>query len=184
MVAERNDQQGREKVWDLIKDIKVALMVTRNIEGKLHARPMVAVSEDRVNGKNWDGELWFMARIDSPKIAEIAQDSNVLLSYSEPKDQNYVALSGQAEAIRDTAKVKELWSEHLRTWFPHGPEESDLVLIRVVTASAEYWDTPSSAFVYAYGYVKARVTGESPKMSEKENAVVCFETEKRKKTGQ
>lgn len=175
MPVTRNDQEGREKVWDLIKDIKVALMVTRGDGGKLHARPMVAVPEEGIDSKNWQGELWFMARIDSPKVEEIARDSNVLLSYSEPKDQNYVALSGTAEVLKDTAKVKELWSEYLRTWFPHGPEESDLVLIRVTTESAEYWDTSSSAFIYAYGYVKARLTGESPKMSLEENAVVDFE---------
>jgi len=29
--------------------------------------------------------------------------------------------------------------------------------------SAEYWDTASSALVHAYGYVKARLTGEPPK---------------------
>ncbi|MFO1242944.1 MAG: pyridoxamine 5'-phosphate oxidase family protein [Rickettsiales bacterium] len=122
-----------------------------------------------------------MTRIDSPKISEIARDPNVLLSYSEPKDQNYVSLSGKAEVVRDTAKVKELWSEFMRTWFPHGPEESDVALIKVTTESAEYWDSPSSALVYAYGYAKARLTGESPKMSEKENAVVCFESERKKK---
>lgn len=181
MVAVRRDSEGREKVWDLIRDIKVALMVTRGENDKLHARPMVAVLEDGITGENWQGVLWFMARIDSPKIEEIARDSNVLLSYSEPKDQNYVALSGTAEVLKDTNKVKELWSEHLRTWFPHGPEESDLVLIRVTTESAEYWDTSSSAFIYAYGYVKARLTGESPKMSPEENAVVDFEAARQKR---
>ncbi|MFO1242945.1 MAG: pyridoxamine 5'-phosphate oxidase family protein [Rickettsiales bacterium] len=45
MVAVRDDSESREKVWDLIKDIKVALLVTHGEDEKLHARPMVAANE-------------------------------------------------------------------------------------------------------------------------------------------
>jgi len=38
--------------------------------------------------------------------------------------------------------------------------------------SAEYWDAPSSAVVYAYGYLKARLTGERPDPGE--NKLVKF----------
>ena len=33
-------------------------------------------------------------------------------------------------------------------------------LIRVEAESAEYWDTPTSAVVYAFGYLKALATGK------------------------
>ncbi len=35
-------------------------------------------------------------------------------------------------------------------------------LVKVVADSVEYWDSPSSTMVHAYGYVKARMTGEPP----------------------
>ena len=113
-----------------------------------------------------------MSKGETPKLGEIAGDEHVLLAYSEPKDQNYVSVSGTATTTQDRAKIKELWSEPMRVWFPKGPEDDNITLIKVSIDSAEYWDAPSAAWVYAYGYVKARVTGEAPKAGE--NKVVNF----------
>jgi general stress protein 26 len=157
MVDQSNTTDDRQKVWDLIKDIKIALMVTTGDGGKLHGRPMAAMNKD------FAGELWFASREGAPKLGEIADHSQVLLAYSEPKDQNYVSVSGSAQSVRDTAKVKELWSEGMRVWFPKGPEDPGITLIKVTVETAEFWDAPASAWVYAYGYAKARLTGESPK---------------------
>ena len=156
----------RQKVWELIRDVKIALLVTSADEG-LRGRPMAAMNKD------FDGELWFASRRDAPKLDEIKDDSHVLLAYSEPKDQNYVSVSGTARVLQDTAKVKELWSEPMRVWFPEGPEDPGMALICVSVKSAEYWDAPSSAWVYATGYIKARVTGEAPR-DVGENKVVNF----------
>ena len=66
------------------------------------------------------------------------------------------------------AKVKELWSESLRTWFPKGADDPDIALLRVTVDAAEYWDSPSSAMVHLYGYVKAVTTGKRPDPGENE----------------
>lgn len=151
----RDDNAAREKVWELIKDIKIALMVTQSDKG-MQARPMAAMKRE--------GEtLWFMTRADSGKVAEIQQQPEVLLAYSEPEKQNYVSIHGVASVEQDRAKIKDLWSEAARVWFPQGPDDPTITLLRVEATAAEYWDSPSSAFVYAYGYLKARLTGEPPK---------------------
>jgi general stress protein 26 len=167
MAAQQSaSNDDKHKVWELIKDIKVALMVTRGEGGRLHGRPMAAAQD------SFSGELWFMSRDETPKLGELAQDDHVLLAYSEPKSQNYVSVSGKATTSRDRAKIKELWSEPMRVWFPKGPDDSEITLIKVTVESAEYWDAPSASWVYAFGYVKARLTGESPKGGE--NKVVNF----------
>ena len=122
---------------------------------------------------SFDGELWFMSHGSTPKIGELSSDEHVLLAYSEPKSQNYVSVSGNARIVRDAAKIKDLWSEGLRVWFPKGPDDPEMALICVEVDSAEFWDSPSSAWVYAYGYAKARMTGESP-TDLGENKVVTF----------
>jgi hypothetical protein len=68
--------------------------------------------------------------------------------------------------VRDAAKQKELWSEPLRTWFPGGPESPDVALMKVEVDGAEYWDSPSSTFVHAYGYIKSITTGQPPAAGE------------------
>ncbi|MEA2841645.1 MAG: hypothetical protein QOF41_2975 [Methylobacteriaceae bacterium] len=157
----------REKVWDLIKHIGVAMLVTQDAGHKLSARPMAAANRD-FN----EGTLWFFVREGSPKLDELAESRNVLLAYSHPGKQDYVSLSGKARVVRDQAKVKQLWSEPARVWFPKGPNEGDIALIAVDVETAEYWDSPSAAVVYAYGYAKAALTGEPPKMGE--NKKVAF----------
>jgi general stress protein 26 len=151
-----DDAEGRKKVFELIKDIRVAMLTTYAPEGFLHARPMVARTEEA------NGDLWFFTDRHSEKIPEIRANPSVALCYSEPSDQNYVSISGTASVVEDRAKVKQLWSEPMRTWFPQGADDPDLILIRVKAEHAQYWDAPSSAVVYAYGYVKARLTGERP----------------------
>jgi general stress protein 26 len=157
MVETRTDQEARDKVWEMIKDVAIAMMVTIDEDGHMRGRPMRAVSM-----KTFEGTLWFFTKQPSPKTEEVQHDDRVLLAYADPSSQNYVSLSGTARVIRDTAKQKELWSEPLRTWFPGGPEAPEVGLLKVEVEGAEYWDSPSSTFIHAYGYVKARLTGEPP----------------------
>lgn len=152
--------EDARKLWDMIGSIQFAMLTTTDEDGTLRSRPMAAVNRD------FDGELWFFTRASSHKTLEIDRHHQVNLAYSDPDGQNYVSVSGMAELVRDRAKAKELWKEPMRTWFPDGLDDPDLALLRVRADSAEYWDSPSSAMVHAYGYVKARLTGEPPNPGE------------------
>ena len=90
------------------------------------------------------------------------------LAYAEPADQLFVSVSGRANLVRDKDKAKELWTPAMKAWFPKGPEDPDLALLKVSVEKAEYWDTPSSTIVHLVGYVKATVTGKSYKPGENE----------------
>lgn len=146
----------REKVWELIKDIKFAMMVTQDADGSMHGRPMSAMQTD------FGGTLWFMTRDHTLKVEALETNPKVMLSYADVDAHHYVSVSGTARIVHDRAKVKELWSEAARVWFPDGPEDPRIALIAVEVTDAEYWDSASSTMVYAYGYVKARLTGEPP----------------------
>ncbi len=160
MVETRTDAAAQQKVWDMIRNVEVAMMVTMDEEGRFRGRPMRAVKQD------FNGVLWFFTKADSPKVHEAEQDERTLLAYCDPHKQNYVSISGHARAMRDPAKQKELWSEPLRTWFPGGPEAPEVALMKVTVDGAEYWDSPSSTFVHAYGYIKAVTTGKPPAAGE------------------
>lgn len=153
----RDDDAGREKVMDLIKEVEFAQLVTHGPDGQMHSRPMVAAEVDH------DGSIWFITREGSRKVDEIQSDPRVLLVYSDGNDQNYVSLSGHARIVLDRAKVAELWSEPMRTWFPQGAEDLSIALVCVSPSVAEYWDAPSSTFVHVYGYVKSALTGKPPR---------------------
>lgn len=146
--------EGAKKLYDLIKDVKVAMMTSIEPDGSLHSRPMANHKADE------HGDIWFYSRARTPKVEELKKDAQVNLAYADPKSQNYVSVSGTAEIITDKAKVKELWSEDLKAWFPNGPDDPNIALIRVHPSGGEYWDAPSSTMLHLAGYVKAKVTGK------------------------
>ena len=156
MAHDHTHHEGAKKLYELVQDIKIAMMTSIEPDGTLHSRPMWNHSADE------SGDLWFFTRERTPKVAELSKESEVNLAYSDPSSQNYVSVSGRAEIIREQAKVKEMWSEGLRTWFPKGPDDPDIALIRVHPSGGEYWDGPSRTFMQLYGYAKARLTGKSP----------------------
>jgi general stress protein 26 len=155
-----HDHRGHDpnaaKLYDLIKDVRFVMMTTLDDDGTLNSRPMYSHAADKA------GDLWFFTRLSSPKMAEIRHESQVNLAYADPSSQTYVSVAGRAEIVRDKARIKEMWSEGVRVWFPKGPDDPDIALIRVHPEKGEYWDSPSSTLVYLYGYAKARLTGEPP----------------------
>ena len=145
------------KLYELIKDVKIAMMTTIDTDGTLHSRPMYNQDADE------HGDLWFFTKINSPKTTELSRDNEVNLGYCDPSKQHYVSVSGKAEIVRDRQKNEEKWSEGLRTWFPEGKDDPSIALIRVHPAEGEYWGSPSSTVLPLYGYAKAALTGQSPK---------------------
>ena len=162
----RTDQAAKEKVFDLISGSRIAMMATRGDYGSMHARPM------GVNHTDFDGVLWFLTDIRSEKVHDLGRDNQLRITYTDTDKQHYVSITGQGEIVRDPAQLKELWFEAARTWFPEGLDDPNLAAIKVTVQMAEYWDSPSSTMVYAYGYLKALTTGKRPDPGE--NATVRF----------
>ena len=142
------------KLVEKIKDIKIAMMTTIENGNELHSRPMYT------NTPEDDGTLWFFTEQDSSKVQEVQQDRHINLGYSNPDDNLYVAVTGTAQVVTDRAKIKELWSEGLRGWFPKGSDDENIALLKVTINRGEFWDTPNSTLLRAYAYAKAVITGE------------------------
>lgn len=145
----------QDKLAELIKDIRVAMLSTVAEDGSIHSRPMATANTD-----HFDGTLWFFTDIDSAKVFEVRQDSHVNVSYSDPGTNTYVSVSGTAMLSRDRQKATELWSPAMKAWFPEGTSDPKLALLRVDVSRAEYWDQPSSKIVHLVGLAKATLTGQ------------------------
>jgi len=151
-----------EKVRDLIKGIRIALLTTSEADGTLRSRPMGTQEAE------FDGDLWFFTKKDSAKIDEIAADPQVNVSYSDPGKMSYVSVSGTARMVEDKAKMKELWQPTLKMWFPDGLDDPEITLLKVEVSQAEYWDSPSNKFVRVAGFVKAMATGNTAQLGTNE----------------
>jgi len=147
-----NPQESIEKVRDLVKGIKVAMFTTEDIDGDFHSRPMMTQEAD------FDGDIWFFAFRDSPKVEEIEHNPSVNVAYMG--DNSFVSIAGRVEVVNDVQKKKELWHEPLRIWFEDGPESPDVVLLRIRSQSAQYWEGPSGVIGKAVSMVKVLLTGD------------------------
>lgn len=154
MTTDTTRTEAISKLAKLIKDIRIAMLTTTETDGTLRSRPMGTQQIE------FDGDLWFFTGADSGKVNEIQHDQHVNLSYAAPEDNRYVSVSGTAQLVRDQNKVKELWNPLLKAWFPNGPDDPNIALLKIDVQAAEYWDSPSSAVVQVIGFAKAVVTGK------------------------
>lgn len=150
-----------EKLREMIKDIDLCMLTTVDESDDLHSRPM------SLNGDvDEQGNLWFFTSSNSHKASEIERTPNVNVSFIDTDEQHYVSISGDAELVRDKQKIKELWKPVLKAWFPDGPDQPDVALLKVRVKKAEYWDTPSSTIAQAISFVSAIFTGKQVEMGE------------------
>ncbi len=143
------------KFWDMIEDIRVAMLTTETPNG-LESRPMSAyVDKDA-------GDIWFITRIDSGKTDEIKDDAKVNLGFANSSSNKYVSVTGTARIVRDPAKQKELWNPFAEAWMPEGPEAPTTGLIHVTPEHATIWDSPGK-LAMLIKVAKANLTQTPPK---------------------
>ena len=133
-------QQGYAKLVKMIEAADVGMLTTEDKNGRLRSRPMVTQRAE-------EGILWFFSARDTPKILEVQKDSEVNVSYSDPSKEVYISVSGVARAFQDPAKVRELWSSDAQRWFPDGPDDPSITILKVQITQAEYWDAGKRAMI-------------------------------------
>ncbi|MFA0964606.1 pyridoxamine 5'-phosphate oxidase family protein [Roseivirga sp. BDSF3-8] len=142
-----------DKVRELTDKIDICMMVTREPDGNLRSRPMSTRTIDD------SGLFWFFTNELSDKVQELEAYPVVNLAYSEPDKNRYVSVTGVAGIVTEKTKIKELWTDALKAWFPDGLDDPRLALVKVLPDEAEYWDGSSSKMVRLFKLGKALVIG-------------------------
>jgi general stress protein 26 len=153
-----NTVKNIKDLSDRINAVRFAMFTTIDKHGHLTASPMTNQEMDP------DGNLWFYTSNDSDLWENIAAEPEVNVSFAEPKDGLYVSVSGTAERVVERAKIKQLWNPLVQAWYPDGPDDPKVCLVRVAAHSAEYWDTASSKMVSLFAMAKAVLTGNQPRL--------------------
>ena len=151
------------KLREIVKAVDICMLTTVDERGELHSRPM---SNNR--DIEFDGDLWFFTYGSSHKADEVNRVSKVNASFADVDNQLYASLTGDAELVRDRAKIEELWKPELKAWFPGGVDTPDIALLKVSVERAEYWDGSQSLVAHAVGLVSSLVKGEPAPLGENE----------------
>lgn len=141
------------RLAELIKGIRFGMFTTIDDLGKMVARPMTLQQTEP------NSNLWFLASRDSTAIAQLAVTPSCGVTLTS--GDTWISLSGTGKMVDDSTKVKELWNSWVEAWFPEGPDDPNVVLIKFSSDSAEYWDTPGGRVATVISLLKSKVTGES-----------------------
>ena len=152
----------RDKLWNMIKDIKFAMFTTRHVNGHLHARPMTTQNRSL----EADDSLWFFMSKKGEPINDLKAQPVVGVVYADPASDTYVSVSGTAAILEDAAKKHQLWNKAAEAWFPGGLADPDLALVQVEIIHADYWDVKESKPVQLFAMAKAVITGRPPQLGE------------------
>lgn len=155
----QDTRESRERLWEMIKDIRFSMFTTRHANGHLHARPMTTQNTSMEE----DASLWFFMPRDSDPVADLMADRVVSVAYADTGSDSYVSISGTAQVVEDLALKQKLWSKAAQVWFTAGYTDPNLALVQVNIVHANYWDVKESKIVQLFQMAKAAVTGNRVK---------------------
>jgi general stress protein 26 len=150
-----------EKLWSLIREIRFPVFTTRRSDGGLQSRPMTMQNRD----SDPLDFLWFFAPRDSDQVADLQWDSSVSIIFADPRNQAYVAVFGSASVVEDPSRKKLLWSKEAQSWFPEGPDDPALSLIRVRIIQADCWDVTRNSVAHLFKLDTSAMTHRSADQS-------------------
>ncbi len=152
MEDNKHGAEALKKIKELAESIDFCMLTTLDGDRKMSARPMgVQQIED-------DGTIWFFTS-DDQFGAQSADGDDVLLSFSSPAKHSYLTINGKGLLTKDEAKMKELWKETMKAWFPQGLDTPGIALLKVTPDNAHYWDSDATRIMMMVQYVYAKVTG-------------------------
>jgi general stress protein 26 len=155
------DQTGEiSRLAELAKGIRIAMLTTVDEEGHFISVPMAQQEVE------FDGDLWFFAERDSRVVRNLILNPHVGVTLSS--SDTWISIDGDGEVVQDPAKAHELWNSWVEAWLPQGPDDPNVVLIKVTGHGAEYWDTPGGRAASILSFAKAKITGKRYEGAENE----------------
>ncbi|MCD2512272.1 pyridoxamine 5'-phosphate oxidase family protein [Comamonas endophytica] len=155
-----DDKNPRETLWELVKEIRFAMITHRHPDGTLRACPMTMANKE---GMDEHVHFYFLINKQHDLAQCVGNDAQIQISFADPEEDSYVSVSSSAHLSEDRALKEKLWSTQAQAWFPGGVEDPDLAVLVAPVSSAEYWNVKENQLVQLFKMAKAAVTGEPPK---------------------
>lgn len=153
MTSTMQEHDEPQHLVQVLRDFDSAILVTRTPNGDLRGRPM-ALAEVKA-----DGDIYFATSLSNDTVSEIEAEPRVVVTVQGKL--KFASVSGHAHVMRDKALIQKLWREGWKLWFPEGPSDPNLCLIKFDAAEGEYWDASGAHGIrFAVRAAKAYVRGE------------------------
>ena len=145
------------RIKELVEDIDIAALTTRDAAGNLVSRPMSTREMDE------NGGIWFFTLDDTQMVSDLARDSSVGLTYQGKAGLlglvgapgMFIHVEGTARLIHDKLLFAKHWDDSMARWFKQGIDTPGMVLIEVEAKRIHYWDGEDSGEVALRAPVEA-----------------------------
>lgn len=149
-------EEAIKKIQELVEKAESCFFCTAATTGDSGgARPM------NVRKVDDDGNLWFLSADDSYKNEELMRDPSVKLYFQGSAHSDFLQLNGSASISKDKAKIKELWSPVIKTWFTEGEDDPRITVIKVTPSDGYYWDTKHGNVIAGIKILIGAATGKT-----------------------
>jgi general stress protein 26 len=147
--------EERSALWERLAGETVAMLVTHDASRMPIARPVQPVRVE-------DGRVWMFTAVDGDIARDIERGADVHLVYANQQRELFVSLNGSARLVLDPQKARELWSPLAGAWYPAGPNDTDLALVRIDVHRGDYWDMKDAKLVRFFTLASAAVPRVQP----------------------
>lgn len=128
------------RVWEIMEKARVGMLTTQ-FSGGLRARPLEARPDRNAN------IIWFLIDVRGGKDEEIDNAHDVGLVFIDEDDHAYLSITCRAFVTRDATNVKAIWKDTDDRWFPAGPDDPNVRVLRLAPITAELWDGSLNAVI-------------------------------------
>jgi general stress protein 26 len=147
------DSGAQRALWKRIAGEKFAMLGAHGADGTINARPVQPVKIEP------EGRVWLFTATDGDIADDIRRDARVQLGFVNPAEELFVSLNGEAHVLHDPRKAREIWSALAGAWYPRGPDDPNLALVRIDVHRGDYWDMKNGRLVRFFKLLGAALTG-------------------------
>ncbi len=151
MNIETQNNPEMASLAELIKEFTVAMLTNADASGALVSHPMTPLAMDE------QGAIWFFTDSRYTLGEDLAA---VNLSFANADTSTFVSLAGGAQLIHDLPRTEKLWTSFAKPWFPAGPSDPNLTLLKFVPETAQYWDAPNNKALRAFAMAASIVASK------------------------
>jgi general stress protein 26 len=155
-----------DAMWETLDDSPFVMVSLDGVD-QSHAQPMTAqIDEDFQN------KFYFFSNKQNRLVDGLSQSNQCVVNIVGKGHGLFACVHGQLAIDTDRAIVDKLWSPIAATWYEHGKEDPDLVLLRFDLAHAEIWNASTGSFLKQL--VAGLVLGSADEVSQDEVVKVTF----------
>ncbi len=149
---------SKEDILSTLNDYNAVMFGTYTQNNKLEFRPMAIAGRK----KNY---FYFITAKTSGKIASIEDNQEIYLTAQS--NSSYLSVRARGVIQNDLKLIEEFWNSSFQTWFPNGPKDINVCLLRFEPVEGELWDDNYLIKAkYIWEVIKSNLSGNRPELKD------------------